>query len=122
MRRLIREFEHLKGLLSELPPFLQRRVTLFDLEWIDKNLNSHIAHMPARNDFDLFCDDVLGDLLHEFLINRKDDEIETTYDYDYGVIYNEESLDKVAEIYWELIPYLKKRYEIKLRQAWERKK
>jgi hypothetical protein len=78
--------------------------------------------MPARNDFDLFCDDVLGDLLHEFLVNRKDDEIETTYDYDYGVIYNEESLDKVVTIYWNLIPYLKKRYEIKLRQAWERKK
>ena len=122
MRRLIREFEHLKGLLSELPPFLQRRVTLFDLEWIDKNLNSHIAHMPGRIDFDEFCDFVLGDLLHEFLVDRKDDEIDTTYDYDYGIIYNEESLDKVVEIYWELIPYLKKRYEIKLRQAWERKK
>jgi len=122
MRKLIKESEHLKGLLASLPPFLKRRVTLFDLEWIDKNLNSHIAHMPARNDFDLFCDDVLGDLLHEFLVNRKDDEIETTYDYDYGVIYNEESLDKVVTIYWNLIPYLKKRYEIKLRQAWERKK
>ena len=122
MRRLIREFEHLKGLLSELPPFLQRRVTLFDLEWIDKNLNSHIAHMPGRIDFDEFCDDVLGDLLHEFLVNIKDDEIDTVDDPDYGLIYDDKSLDKVAEIYWGLIPYLKKRYEIKLHQAWERKK
>ena len=122
MRRLLKEFEHLKGLFSELPPFLKRRVTLFDLEWIDKEITDHIYGMPARNDFDLFCDDVLGDLLHEFLVNRKDDEIETTYDYDYGVIYNEESLDKVASMYWELKPFLKKRYEIRLRQAWERKK
>ena len=75
MRRLIKESEHLKGLLSELPSFLQRRVTLFDLEWIDKNLNSHISHMPGRIDFDEFCDFVLGDLLHEFLVYRKDDEI-----------------------------------------------
>ncbi len=89
MRRLIKESEHLKGLLSELPSFLQRRVTLFDLEWVDKNLNSHISHMPGRIDFDEFCDFVLGDLLHEFLVDRKDDEIDTTYDYDYGIIYNE---------------------------------
>ena len=122
MRRLIREFEHLKGLLSELPPFLQRRVTLFDLEWIDKNLNSHILHMPARNDFDEFCDDVLGDLLHEFLVNIKDDEIDTVDDPDYGLIYDNNSFDKVVSMYWELKPFLKKRYEIKLRQAWERKK
>jgi hypothetical protein len=122
MRRLLKEFEHLKGLFSELPPFLKRRVTLFDLEWLDKEITDHIYGMPARRDFDTFCEDVLGDLLHEFLINRKDDEIETTYDYDYGVIYNEESLDKVASMYWELKPFLKKRYEIRLRQAWERKK
>ncbi len=122
MRRLLKEFEHLKGLFSELPPFLKRRVTLFDLEWLDKELGGHIAHMPARNDFDLFCDDVLGDLLHEFVVNRKDDEIETTYDYDYGIIYSEDGFHEVASIYWELMPYLKKRYEIRLHQSWERKK
>ena len=122
MRRLLKEFEHLKGLFSELPPFLKRRVTLFDLEWIDKEITDHIYGMPARRDFDTFCEDVLGDLLHEFVVNRKDDEIETTYDYDYGIIYNEESLDKVASMYWELKPFLKKIYEIKLRKAWERKK
>ena len=122
MRRLLKEFEHLKGLFSELPPFLKRRVTLFDLEWLDKKLGDYIYQTPFTNDFDDFCNYVLGDLLHEFLIERKDDEIETTYDYDYGVIYNEESLHKVASIYWKLNPHLKKRYEIRLRQAWERKK
>ena len=121
MKIIITESQY-DRLLSELPPFLKRRVTLFDLEWVDKEINSWIYGMPTRGDFDTFCEDVLGDLLHEFLINRKDDEIETTYDYDYGVIYNEESLDKVASMYWELKPFLKKRYEIKLRQAWERKR
>ena len=122
MRRLLKEFEHLKGLFSELPPFLKRRVTLFDLEWIDKELTHHIVSNGPTNKFDDFCDYVLGDLLHEFLVNRKDDEIDTVDDPDYGLIYDDNSLDKVASMYWELKPFLKKRYEIKLRQAWERKK
>jgi len=122
MKRLIKEFEHLKGLFSDLPPFLKRRITMEDLEWLDKELGHHIYGTPFTNDFDDFCDYVLGDLLHEFVVNRKDDEIDTTYDYDYGLIYDDNSLDSVTSIYWELIPYLKKRYEIKLRQGWERKK
>lgn len=122
MKRLIKEFEHLKGLFSDLPPFLKRRITMFDLEWLDRELVDHIYGMPFRNDFDRFVDDVLGDLLHEFVVNRKDDEIETEEDPHYGLIYSEDGFDKVASIYWELIPYLKKRYEIRLRHAWERKK
>jgi hypothetical protein len=122
MKRLIKESEHLKGLFSELPPFLKRRITMFDLEWLDKELGHHIYNMPFRNDFDLFVDDVLGDLLHEFVINRKDDEIETEEDPYYGLIYSEDGFHEVASIYWKLMPYLKKRYEIKLRQGWERKK
>ena len=121
MRSVIKESEHLKGLFSSLPPFLKRRVTLFDLEWLDKKLGDQIYQTPFTNDFDDFCNYILGDLLHEFVVNRKDDEIETTYDYDYGIIYSEDGFDKVASIYWELIPYLKKRYEIRLRQSWERK-
>lgn len=122
MKRLIKEFEHLKGLFSDLPPFLKRRITMFDLEWLDKELVDHIYGMPFRNDFDRFVDDVLSDLLHDFEVNIKDDEIETEEDPHYGLIYSEDGFDKVASIYWELIPYLKKRYEIKLRQGWERKK
>ncbi len=93
-----------------------------DLEWIDKELTHHIVSNGPTNKFDDFCDYVLGDLLHEFLVNRKDDEIDTVDDPDYGLIYDDNSLDKVASMYWELKPFLKKRYEIKLRQAWERKK
>ena len=121
-RRIIKESEHLKGLFGDLPPFLRRRLTMEDLEWLDKELVDHILGMPPRNDFDVFCDDVLGDLLHEFVVDRKDDEIDTVEDPHYGLIYSEDGFDEVASIYWKLIPYLKKRYEFRLRKAWERKK
>jgi len=122
MRRLLKEFEHLKGLFSELPPFLKRRVTIADLKWIDEELTNFIITTPPTDKFDDFCDYVLGDLLHEFVVERKDDEIDTVDDPDYGLIYDDNSLDKVASMYWELKPHLKKRYEIRLRQAWEIKK
>jgi len=122
IRRVLKESEHLKGLFGSLPPFLRRRLTMEDLEWLDRELVDQIAGMPPRDDFDMFCDDVLGDLLHEFVVERKDDEIETVEDPHYGLIYSESGFHEVASIYWELIPYLKKRYEIKLRRAWEGKK
>ena len=121
-RRIIKESEHLKGLFGDLPPFLRRRLTMEDLEYLDRELVDHILGMPPRNDFDVFCDDVLGDLLHEFVVDRKDDEIDTVEDPHYGLIYSEDGFDEVASIYWKLIPYLKKRYEFRLRKAWERKK
>ena len=95
IRKVLKESEHLKGLFSELPPFLRRRLTMEDLEWLDKELVDHIAGMPPRNDFDMFADDVLGDLLHEFVVNIKDDEIETEEDPHYGLIYSEDGFDKV---------------------------
>lgn len=119
--RLIKESEHLKGLLSELPPFLKRRVTMEDLEWLDKSITGVIPGTPTRRDFDTFCYDVLGDLLHEFVVERKDDEIDTVDDPAYGLIYNDESLGKISDMYWELKPFLKKRYETRLRNAYNRK-
>ena len=77
---------------------------------------------PTRRDFDIFCQDVLGDLLHEFVVERKDDEIDTVEDPVYGLVYSEDGFSEVASIYWKLMPFLKKRYEYKLRQAFERKK
>ena len=122
MRRLLKEFEHLKGLFSELPPFLKRRVTIADLKWIDEELTNFIITTPPTDKFDDFCDYVLGDLLHNFLVDRKDEEIDTVEDPVYGLVYDDLSLQEIGDIYWELIPYLKKRYEIRLHQAWERKK
>ena len=122
IRKVLKESEHLKGLFSELPPFLRRRLTMEDLEYLDREIQHIIVGTPPTDDFDTFCDYVLGDLLHIFLVDRKDSEIDTMEDPEYGLVYDDDSLKKIGDIYWELIPYLKKRYEIKLRQAWERKK
>ena len=121
-KKPLTESEHLKGLFSELPSYLKRRVTMEDLEWLDKSITGVIPGTPTRRDFDTFCYDVLGDLLHEFVVERKDDEIDTVEDPDYGLVYSEDGFNEVASIYWELMPFLKKRYEIKLRQAFERKR
>ena len=121
-KKPLTESEHLKGLLSELPPFLKRRVTMEDLEWLDKSITDHINGMPVRNDFDVFAYDVLGDLLHEFVVERKDDEIDTVDSPEYGLVYSEDGFNEVASIYWKLMSFLKKRYEIKLSQAFERKR
>jgi len=109
-------------LFADLPPFLRRRVTMEDFKWMDGKLNEFIANTPAVSKFDNFCDYALGDLLHEFLVDRKDDEIDTDSDPDYGLIYNDESLKKISNMYWELKPFLKKRYKDRLYKAWERKK
>jgi len=119
--RLIKESEHLKGLLSELPPFLKRRVTMEDLEWLDKSITGVIPGTPTRRDFDTFCYDVLGDLLHEFVVERKDDEIDTVDSPEYCLVYSEDGFNEVASIYWKLMPFLKKRYETRLRNVYERK-
>ena len=123
IKKILKESAHLEGLHRELPLFLRRRLTMEDLEWLDRELQHYILSTPpTRNNFDAFCDYVLGDLLHEFVVDRKDDEIDTVEDPHYGLIYSEDGFDEVASIYWELIPYLKKRYEFRLRKAWERKK
>ena len=93
-----------------------------DLDWLDKGINEVIPGTPTRRDFDIFCQDVLGDLLHEFVVERKDDEIDTVEDPVYGLVYSEDGFSEVASIYWKLMPFLKKRYEYKLRQAFERKR
>ena len=121
-KKPLTESEHLKGLFLELPLSLKRRVTMEYLEWLDKEKTDHINGMVGRRDFDTFCYDVLGDLLHEFVVERKDDEIDIVDSPEYGLVYSEDGFNEVASIYWKLIPYLKKRYEIKLRQAFERKR
>lgn len=122
IRRVLKESEHLKGLFGGLPPFLRRRLTMEDLEYLDREIQHIIVGTPPTDNFDTFCDYVLGDLLHIFLVDRKDSEIDTVEDPEYGLVYDDDSLKKIGDIYWELMPHLKKRYEIRLRHAWERKK
>jgi hypothetical protein len=57
--------------------------------------------------------------MHEFVVDRKDDEIATDNDPEYGIRYNEDSLDKVFDMYWELIPFLEKDYKDMLYARWK---
>ena len=109
-------------LFKELPMFLKRRLTPDDFDYIDRELTHYILSTPPTNRFEDFSSSVIGDALHEFIMDRKGDEIDTEEDPDYGVVYNEESRNKVMDRYWVLKPFLEKKYKDRLYQAWERKK
>jgi len=109
-------------IFNELPISLRRRLTTDDLEYLDSELTHYILSTPPVNNFEAFCSYVIGDLLHEFIMARKGDEIETEEDPDYGVVYNEKSRNKVLDMYWDLKPILEKKYKDRLYKAWERKK
>jgi hypothetical protein len=122
MKIVITESQY-KRLFSELPPFLKRRITIEDLEWFDKNVNLFIINTPLVKKFEDFSDYVIGDLLLQFVSEIKGDEIDRHYDVDYDdYIWDDTSRNKVMDIYWELKPFLEKRYKDRLYLNWERKK
>lgn len=121
MKIIIRESQY-KRLYNNLPVSLKRRLTTDDLEYFDSELTHYILSTPPTNRFEEFSSYVIGDLLHEFIMDRKVDEIETEEDPDYGIVYNEKSRNKVMDIYWDLKPILEKKYRDRLYKAWERKK
>jgi hypothetical protein len=121
MKIIITESQY-ERLFNDLPNSLKRRLTQDDFDYLDKELTHYILSTPPVNKFEEFSSYVIGDLLHEFIIARKDDEIDTEEDPEYGVVYVEKSRNKVMDMYWELKPILEKRYKDRLYKAWERKK
>ena len=109
-------------LFKELPISIRRRLEPNDLDYIDRELTHYILSTPPTNRFEDFSSSVIGDVLHEFIIGYKGDEIEIEDDPEYGEVYNEESRNKVMDRYWVLKPFLEKKYKDRLYQAWERKK
>lgn len=106
-------------LFKELPTSLKRRLTPDDFEYFDNKISKQIYNTSWRPEFDKFSYDVIAQLMHEFVLDRKEDEIETDNDPEYGVMYNDDSLDKVFEMYWELIPFLEKHYKDMLYARWK---
>ena len=98
---------------------LKRRLTPDDFEYFDNKISKHIYNSPWRPEFDKFSYDVISQLMHEFVVDIKDDEIATDNDPEYGTIYNDDSLDKVFEMYWELIPFLEKHYKDMIYARWK---
>jgi hypothetical protein len=121
MKIIITESQY-ERLFADLPPYLKRRLTTDDFEYFDKELRYYIVSQPPVDKFDDFSSVVIGDLLHDFIMDKKVDEIETEEDPDYGVVYNEESRNKIMGMYWDLKPILIKKYKDRLYKAWERKK
>jgi len=98
---------------------LRRRLTPNDFKYFDNNLNKHIHDkLLFSSDFDQFSYNVISQVMHEFVLDRKDDEIETEEDPHYGLVYNDDSLDEVFERYWQLIPFFEEYYKDKLSTAW----
>jgi len=118
MKIIITESQY-EMLFKELPTSLKRRLTSDDFEYFDNKISKQIYNASWRPEFDKFSYDVIAQLMHEFVVDRKDNEIETDNDPEYGVIYNDDSLDKVFEMYWELIPFLEKHYKDMIYTRWK---
>jgi hypothetical protein len=121
MKIIITESQY-ERLFGELPNSLKRRMTLDDFKYFDDNISSYILSTPPTDDFKDFSSYVVGDLLHDFIVEIKGDEIETEIEPDYGVVYKAESRDKIMGMYWDLKPILIKKYKDRLYQSWERKR
>ena len=118
MKIIITESQY-EMLFKELPSSIKRRLTPDDFEYFNKNLNKNIHDkLLFTSDFDQFSYNVISQVMHEFVLDRKDDEIETEENPEYGVVYNDESLDEVFERYWKLIPFFEEYYKDKLSMAW----
>jgi hypothetical protein len=118
MKIIITESQY-EMLFKKLPTSLKRRLTSDDFEYFDNKISKQIYNASWRPEFDKFSYDVIAQLMHEFVVDRKDNEIETDNDPEYGVMYNDDSLDKVFEMYWELIPFLEKHYKDMIYTRWK---
>jgi hypothetical protein len=118
MKIIITESQY-EMLFKELPSSIKRRLTPDDFKYFNKNLNKNIHDkLLFTSDFDEFSYNVISQVMHEFVLDMKDDEIETEENPEYGVVYNDESLDEVFERYWKLIPFFEEYYKDKLSMAW----
>ena len=118
MKIIITESQY-EMLFKELPSSIKRRLTPDDFKYFDNNLNKNIHDkLLFTSDFDQFSYNVISQVMHEFVLDMKDDEIETEENPEYGVVYNDESLDEVFERYWKLIPFFEEYYKDKLSTAW----
>lgn len=107
-------------LLGKLPLPLKRRITVDDFNWIDKRINNpknSFVFIP----FDRFSYDFIADIIHDFVMDRKGDQIKTVFNDEYGEVFDDDDLDKHFKIYWEIIPILEDLYKDNLFRFWNSK-
>jgi len=118
MKIIITESQY-RNLFNELPVSVKRRVTQEDLDFLDDELSNYINKVPPFDSFENFSDYIIGDLLHDFVIDRKADEIETYEDPDWGLVFDETSRDNIFGLYFKLMPALKEKYKDRMYRSWE---
>lgn len=121
MKIIITENQY-EQLFKDLPVLLKRRITRKDLEYLDKEIILNMKYIPIYNDFEDYINSILTNLVHEFVLHEKYDEIETEHDPEYGEVYTDLSRNRAMEIYWKIIPFLEKRYKDMILQSWEKRK
>jgi len=119
--RSINESQY-RNLFNELPVSVKRRITQEDLDFLDDELSNYITKIPPIDSFEDFSDYIIGDLLHDFVIDRKAGEIETYEDPHFGFMFDETSRDNIFDIYWKLKPVLKEKYKDRMYQSWKKRR
>jgi hypothetical protein len=100
---------------------IRRRLTPNDFKYFDSNLAYHIDNTNWFADFNEFSYEVIIDLVNEFVFVRKNDELPVPYD-DLDIPNNiPPEVTKVFDLYFEIIPFLEKKYKNRLYQAWKAK-
>jgi hypothetical protein len=102
-------------LYNLIPNEIRRRITDKDLKKIDSILQNNIPYYQGSN-VDEFIDQAITDTMHEFVNEYKFDDI----DYDSDNWGDQES--DVFNLWWKLIPFLKKRYYGELAIYYQNKK
>ena len=120
MKIIITESQYEK-LFNELPTSLKRRITLEDLQYFDEEVKRVTRFTSLSKKFEDYLDMVISDIIHEFVMEEKYDEIKTERDPVYGSVFNRDSLNQVMDIYWNIIPILKNRYRDYLYDVWKTK-
>jgi hypothetical protein len=124
MKIIITESQYEK-LLKELPNFLKRRLTQEDFNWFDRNIiiYMNMARVLSGNEqltFEEFCIDVVGGMLYDFVLDRKNDEILATYNLEYDdYVYDEENARNIVSLYGKLDTMLIEKYKDILKSNWQ---
>jgi len=99
---------------------LKRRLTSDDFKYFDKELVYHIDDIRWVPDFNKFSYAVISGLVNEFVLAKKYDELPAVPPgVELDMFGMTPEITKVFDLYFEIIPFLEKRYKNILYQAWK---
>ena len=99
---------------------LKRRLTPDDFEYFNRELVYHIDDTRWVPNFNEFSYDVISSLVNEFVLGKKYDELPAPpQGVDLEVFGMSPGVTKVFDLYFDIIPFLEKKYKNRLYQAWK---